>query len=62
MNINSKTQTKLDELLGVSYELLLATSVAQQDEIRSLFTRYGALSLLGRLQGKTAELSGGALR
>jgi DNA repair exonuclease SbcCD ATPase subunit len=31
-----KTQTKLDELLGVSYELLLATSVAQQDEINIL--------------------------
>jgi DNA repair protein SbcC/Rad50 len=34
----SKTQTKLDELLGVSYELLLATSVAQQDEINILST------------------------
>ncbi len=36
--------------------------VAQQAEIRSLFTRRGASGLLGRLQEKTTELSGGALR
>jgi phospholipid transport system substrate-binding protein len=36
--------------------------VAQQAEIRSLFTRHGAFGLLGRLQEKTIELSGGALR
>lgn len=36
--------------------------VVQQAEIRSLFTRHGASGLLGRLQEKTAELSGGAMR
>jgi len=36
--------------------------VAQQSEIRSLFTRGGYAGLLARLQQKTAELSGGALR
>jgi len=35
---------------------------AQKDEIRSLFIRSGAAGLLARLQQKTADLSGGALR
>lgn len=35
---------------------------AQQAEIRSLFTRGGVSGLLGRLQQKVSELSGGALR
>ena len=46
----------------VTADSSISQVVAQQDEIRSMFIRYGALSLLGRLQGKTAELSGGALR
>jgi phospholipid transport system substrate-binding protein len=36
--------------------------VAQQSEIRSLFTRGGYAGLLARLQQKTAELSGGAVQ
>ena len=36
--------------------------VAQQEEIRSLMRSAGAPGLLARLQQKTAELSGGALR
>jgi phospholipid transport system substrate-binding protein len=36
--------------------------VAQQSEIRSLFARGGASGLMTRLQQKTTELSGGALR
>jgi DNA repair exonuclease SbcCD ATPase subunit len=33
----SNTQKKLDEILGFSHELLLATSVAQQEEVNRLF-------------------------
>lgn len=33
----SNTQKKLDDILGFSHELLLATSVAQQEEINRLF-------------------------
>ena len=35
---------------------------AQQADLRSLFARGGYAGLLGRLQQKVAELSGGALR
>jgi ABC-type transporter MlaC component len=46
----------------VTADSSISQVVAQQAEIRSLFTRHGASGLLGRLQEKTAELSGGALR
>ena len=46
----------------VTADSSISEVVAQQDEIRSVFTRQGALSLLRRLQEKTVELSGGALR
>ena len=46
----------------VTADSSISQVVAQQDEIRSLFTRYGALSLLSQLQSKTAQLSGGTLR
>ena len=46
----------------VTADSSISAVVAQQDEIRAVFVRQGALSLLGRLQAKTLELSGGAVR
>jgi len=48
--------------IDVTADSSISQVVAQQAEIRSLFSRYGPSGLLGRLQAKTGELSGGALR
>lgn len=48
--------------VDVTADSSISQVVAQQAEIRSLFTRYGASGLLTRLQEKTAQLSGGTLR
>jgi phospholipid transport system substrate-binding protein len=48
--------------VDVTADSSISQVIAQQAEIRSLFTRNGVSGLLGRLQQKTVELSGGALR
>jgi ABC-type transporter MlaC component len=48
--------------VDVTADSTISQVVAQQAEIRSLFSRYGASGLLARLQEKTAQLSGSALR
>jgi hopanoid biosynthesis associated membrane protein HpnM len=48
--------------VDVTADSTISQVVAQQAEIRSLFSRYGTSGLLARLQEKTAQLSGGALR
>ena len=48
--------------VDVTADSSISQVVAQQAEIRSLFDRYGVTGLLGRLQDKTSQLSGGALR
>ena len=48
--------------VDVTADSTISQVVVQQAEIRSLFTRYGAPGLLGRLQAKTDELSRGTAR
>jgi phospholipid transport system substrate-binding protein len=48
--------------IDVTADSSVSQVVAQQEEIRSLVHRDGADGLLARLQQKTTELSGGALR
>jgi phospholipid transport system substrate-binding protein len=48
--------------VDVTADSSISEVAAQQDQIRSLFRSGGAAGLLARLQQKTSELSGGALR
>jgi phospholipid transport system substrate-binding protein len=48
--------------IDVTADSSISQVVAQQEEIRSLVRSGGAAGLLARLQQKTAELSGGAVR
>jgi phospholipid transport system substrate-binding protein len=50
------------KVIDVTADSSISQVVAQQEEIRSLVRSSGADGLLARLQQKTAELSGGAVR